>query len=366
MKILLIQMDGKWPNLALMKLSTWHKMQGDSVALLRPRTYDRRHFGKPRNLEINPPKGFTPDIVYISCIFTWNAPIAHGIAEMLRAEGAKVFLGGSGVDLQTTLPDEIEHLRPDYDLYGVDYSMGFLTRGCIRRCPWCIVPRKEGYIKRWSELREFMDPRHRKLMLLDNNLLAHSDAEKILRELADLSQLKGLKVCFTQGLDIRLVTPEIVRLLKRIDYRDPEFEKKALYFAWDVPSEEERVVKGIKTLVVNGIPKSHLRFYALIGYGIRAEDYTWDYFLQNDWHRYEVLRKLGVKMIPMIYNDRKDLPLARAFRRWVFHMRKARLKRLGELESFKSYLRREYPDILRNELPYLERMREIKWIALSS
>jgi len=346
LKVLLVQVDGKWPNLALMKLSTFHKAQGHDVALLRLPTYDRRRLGPPKDLTIRPPRGFErPDVAYISCIFTWNAPLAHGMAEFLKAQGAEVYLGGSGVDLKATLPDEVEHLMPDYDLYGVDFSMGFLTRGCIRRCPWCIVPQKEGHIKRWSPLSEFLHPKHRKVMLLDNNLLAHPDAPDMLRELVALSRTRGLMVCFTQGLDIRLITPEMAKLLRRIDYRDPEFNRKALYFAWDIPSEEEEVLRGIEVLVKAGIPKSHLRFYALMGYGVRAEDYTWEYFMENDWHRYETLSKLGVKMIPMIYNNRPDLPLARAFRKWCFHMRKARLKRLGELRSFVTYLRHEHPDV---------------------
>ena len=120
MKIGLIDVDGKMPNLALMKLSAWHKERGDDVDLTMPvlaAGYDK---------------------VYMSKVFTWSdMPCLPDNAEV----------GGTGCDLHKTLPDEIEHLCPDYLLYKMDYSMGFLTRGCIRKCEFCFVPEKEGNIR---------------------------------------------------------------------------------------------------------------------------------------------------------------------------------------------------------------------------
>ncbi|GAJ01032.1 unnamed protein product, partial [marine sediment metagenome] len=112
------------PNLALMKLSAYHKAKGDQVFL---------------NFPLN-----RPDITYASCVFTWNAKrratVPHGAT-----------VGGSGIDLKAELLPEVEHIMPDYSLYpGIDSSMGFTSRGCIRKCPWCIVPEKEGQIKPWS------------------------------------------------------------------------------------------------------------------------------------------------------------------------------------------------------------------------
>lgn len=136
-KIGLVDVDGHhFPNLALMKLSAWHKSQGDRVEFADPMFghYDRVYMSKVFT--------FTPDCPdYYPC-------------EVVRA--------GTGYkDYTTTLPDEIEHCCPDYSLYGVDEAYGFLTRGCVNRCPWCIVPHKEGSIRPASPLREFIGDKRR-------------------------------------------------------------------------------------------------------------------------------------------------------------------------------------------------------------
>jgi len=149
MRVSLVQVDGKIPNLALMKISTYRKMQGHTTGL---------------NLE-------NPHEVWISCIFTWNREKAMSIARQWKGL-AKVKVGGSGVCLKTKLRYDIEHSMPDYELYDIDYSIGFTSRSCIRRCPFCIVPKKEGYIREHSPFREFVHPDHNKILLLDNNFLA--------------------------------------------------------------------------------------------------------------------------------------------------------------------------------------------------
>lgn len=120
MRIGLVDIDGHhFPNLALMKLSAWHKAQGDSVEFADPM------FGRY-------------DRVYMSKVFTFTADCS----DIYHCE---VIRGGTGFrDYTTILPEEIEHICPDYSLYGVDEAYGFLTRGCPNRCPWCIVPHKEG------------------------------------------------------------------------------------------------------------------------------------------------------------------------------------------------------------------------------
>ncbi|GAI38731.1 unnamed protein product, partial [marine sediment metagenome] len=142
----IIKQRRPFPNLALMKLSAFHKARGDEVYLNFP-------------LE-------RPDITYASCVFTWNK-------KRISTAPNEAVVGGSGIDLTTELPPEVEHIMPDYSLYPrVDFSLGFTSRGCIRKCPWCIVPEKEGQIKPRSRIYEFWDRRHRKITLLDNNLLA--------------------------------------------------------------------------------------------------------------------------------------------------------------------------------------------------
>jgi len=293
MKVLLIDVDQTgFPNLALMKLSAWHKQRGDHVSL-------------------NNMNG-SVSVVYISCVFTKNRPKALGIARFFEELGVEVHIGGYGIN-DAKLPDEIEHIMPDYSLYGSDYSMGFTSRGCIRRCPWCIVWRKEGSIREHSPIEEFWNRRHEKVLLLDNNFLASERWAEKLKFLTD----RRLKVCFNQGLDIRLVDQEVARQLARTRYFDDQFRRRRLYFAFDSPDYEDAVIEGIRLLKRYGIPPRHLMFYVLVGFGIRPDDYTWDYFLSHDYYRLKLLCDLGVLPYIMLYNDRQDIPLLRRFKRWA-------------------------------------------------
>lgn len=339
MKVLLFDVDSTWANLSLMKLSTHHKFQRDEVSLMRlGKRYWRDKAASPIDLEIKSPfKKF--DTVYISCLFSWNRSKAYSIATLLKTMNMKVEIGGSGVDLDKKLPKEIEHLQPDYELYGLDYSIGFLTRGCIRNCPWCIVPKKEGNIKLHSPLKEFLHRRHRKVLLLDNNLLAHPDHKELLMELLG----ERLQVCFNQGLDIRLVDDENAKLLSLIKHKDDEFKNPRLYFSWDLLELEDQVLKGIEVLRNHHIVPSRLLFYLLCGFKVEKDEYTWEYFMENDWHRYETLSKIGAKPFIMKFNRRKDVPLLNAFTRWVNWMFKAKKKELGLLRSFQTFLKHDYP-----------------------
>jgi len=341
MKILLIDIDSIWFNLAVMHLSSYHKELGDEVYLLRYKHFYRNKLGSAINLErVAPSKQY--DKVYVSCIFSQNRGKALSVAKMYESLGSEVSIGGSGIDPKITLPKEIEHTKPDYTLYNLDYSVGFLTRGCIRDCPWCIVPRKEGTIRVHSPLKEFLDRRHDKVMLLDNNLLAHPDHEELLLELL----ISRLNVCFTQGLDIRLIDDRNANLLAHLHYKDDEFKNPRLYFSWDILGIEDDVLKGVKTLKSHGIPPSSCLFYVLCGFQVQPDEYDWDYFMAYDWYRYQRLSELGVLPYIMIYNSRRDIPLLCAFKRWVNVMFKAKLKYLGRLDSFKTFLQKEYPNII--------------------
>lgn len=164
---------GKFPNLALMKLSSWHKSRGDSVgwwASVAP-----------------------VDRVYSSRVFSWTERDPYLPADVIE--------GGTGADISATLDGEIEHSRPDFGLYGIDYGIGFLTRGCPRRCPWCVVPEKEGGIRAHAEFGEFVNPISNRLVLLDNNPLAHDHG---LQQIESMN-LAGMRIDFNQGLDARIV-----------------------------------------------------------------------------------------------------------------------------------------------------------------
>lgn len=273
MKIGLIDVDSKIPNLALMKISQYHKTKGDQVEFYNPMfKYDKIYMSKIFN--------FTPDYKYV-----------------LNAE--EVIKGGTGYDLKTELPDEIEHQRPDYSLYPKnEYAMGFCTRGCIRNCPFCVVPKKEGKIRAVADIYDFWEGQD-KLMLLDNNLTAHREHfKKILNQLIK----EKIKVDFSQGLDIRLISDEQAKLLSKVKLY------KQIHFAFDDIKIEKAVRRGIKCLNDNGVKSYKLMFYVLIGFNSTPEE---------DLYRVELLRDLGVDPFVMPY-DKSD-PYQRNFARWVNH-----------------------------------------------
>jgi len=285
-KVLLIQVDGTKPNLALMKISAFHKRKGDKVFLETPKRWVL---------------GVNPDKVYIACIFSENKSKALGITKMFNCE---VELGGSGVDLEKALSDDIEHIMPDYSLYNIRYSKGFTSRGCNRSCPWCIVPKKEGKIREHAPIDEFYVPKWKKLILYDNNFLASPKWPEKLHELI----ARKIKVSFCQGLDIRLVDQEVANLLSKVHYYDDDFRRPRLYFSFDLPQIESEVLTGIEHLKNAGVKPRHLMFYVLVGYNTTFKE---------DYHRFELLNKLGIKSYIMVYNDRKDIPILRHFERWV-------------------------------------------------
>lgn len=187
MKIALVDVDGRNPNLALMKLSAWHKAQGDSVEWYSP-LFSR------------------PDKIYASKVFTFTQDYidyAYGDPEPVR--------GGTGYDPAVRLPYEVERTLPDYSIYPEwGSALGFLTRGCIRNCQWCIVPRKEGALQVVDDIERIAAGR-RDVVLLDNNFLA-APGEFIREQLEKAARL-GLRLDFNQGLDARLMTTDNARLL---------------------------------------------------------------------------------------------------------------------------------------------------------
>ena len=168
MRIGLVDVDGRnFPNLVLMKLSAWHKLRGDTV-------------------EFADPAAGRYDKVYLSKVFT-HTPDCR---DEYRCE---VIRGGTGYhDYTTTLPEEIEHTCPDYSLYGVGEAYGFLTRGCPNRCPWCVVPYKEGAIRPHADIEEFLAGRKR-AVLLDNNVLASAWGPRADRKDRPLGRAGGLQ-----------------------------------------------------------------------------------------------------------------------------------------------------------------------------
>jgi hypothetical protein len=181
------EMKSGYPNLALMKISAFHKSKQDDVYWFSPlEKYDK---------------------VYSSKVFTWT--------KTNRRLPNNSIIGGTGYNSDEWLSDEIEHICPDYSLYNCKQSYGFLTRGCPNKCPWCFVPNKEGGIREHADIEEFV--RHKDVILMDNNVLASefgiAQIEKIIK--------LGLKVDFNQGLDARLIDNSIAKLLSKIKWLKP-------------------------------------------------------------------------------------------------------------------------------------------------
>ncbi|MBW2673597.1 MAG: hypothetical protein JRD89_09325 [Deltaproteobacteria bacterium] len=238
-----------------------------------------------------------PDIVKISCVFEWNAPKARGIAQLWRALGAHVELGGYGVDKHARLPEEVEHHMPDYE--GIDFSFGFTTRGCIRRCEFCDVWRIEGGFREHAPIEEFWDPAHDKIVFLDNIF----NASKLMGEKLRFCKEHELKVSVTQGFDARLITKEQARIIAdHWPYYNWKFNDTALYTAWDRMEDEDLVLRGIKNLIEAGIPARKIIPYVLVSYNTSFD---------QDMYRFRKLRELGVYPFVMPYNN-KPHPM----RRW--------------------------------------------------
>lgn len=258
MKVLLVDIDSKIPNLALMKISKYHKNIGDVVGF---------------NVS-------NPDRVYISCIFKKNREQAYGVSAMYP--DSDIRFGGPGINY-SVLPSEIENCKPDYDLYPSKYSQGYTTRGCVRNCSWCIVKDKEGKYRRDKPVDYFHDSRFDTVMVMDNNWLADqewfmSNTDYILEE--------GLRV-IEHGMDIRLLTPEIAERLRELKWSKP------MKFAYDQPGEREAVMEGIQTLKDAGVNvRQNVMFYVLAGYNTTPEE---------DLKRCNELKKWGTNAFVMPY-----------------------------------------------------------------
>ena len=259
MNIALIDEDGsRFPNLALMKLSSAHKAIGDHVEWHIPgKHYDR---------------------AYASKVFT-ESP---GYAAPILADD--IVRGGTGCDLKNKLPDAVEHMYPDYSLYPqYREAYGFLTRGCPRACPFCIVSEKESRASRQVGNLDGFHRGQKIIKLLDPNLLACPDRERLLLQLAT----SGAAVDFTQGLDIRLCK-DIMPLLRDI-------KTKMLHFAWDNPRED---LTGHFSSFANYDKRNYRqrRVYVLVNYwSTHAEDIR----------RIETLVGYGFDPYVMLYDKHK-------------------------------------------------------------
>lgn len=297
MKIGLIDVDGhNYPNLPLMKLSAYHKKQGDFV-----RWYDAFD-GLIEEY----------DKVYLSKVFSFTTDYQYPIY------AKEVSRGGTGYCIEVVdgkeyyhkereknLPYEIEHIYPDYSIYPEmtkDTAYGFLTRGCPRGCSFCIVKGKEGLCShKVADLSEFWNGQ-KKIELLDPNLLACKDWKQLLQQLID----SKAKVNFNQGLDIRMITDQKAEMLSQIPI-------EAIHFAWDRYEDKELIQPKFLTFRKSSKVHPHaLQVYVLVGDRERR-------VLKEDLERIYWLRDNGYAPYVMIY-EKELLPRGhelRKLQRWV-------------------------------------------------
>lgn len=235
MRIGLIDVDGHsgFPNLALMKLSAWHKAHGDSVEWYEP-LFATEPFDK----------------VYMSKVFTFSTDYQYPI------NAHEIVRGGTGYKLyDNNLPEEIEYTFPDYSLYPkCNHAIGFLTRGCVRKCPWCVVPKKEGWIHAVNTWDRIKRPDSRDIVFLDNNVLASDHG---IAQIEDMIG-KDVRIDFNQAMDARLVTPEIAKILSKVKWM------KYIRFACDSSPMIPSVTRTVKLLEECGVKPYRIFVYTLI------------------------------------------------------------------------------------------------------
>lgn len=202
MKVLLVDVDSTIPNIALMKLSRFHKQQGDTVDFIK---CNISYYPKRKKFVTVDSSKY--DKVFVSTIF-------KNCLEYVKFNTSdNLVLGGTGYDLKVSLPDEVNSADLDYSIYPEnDTSYGFISRGCNRKCYFCVVPEKEGKIKKEDSIDQIL--KHKKVKFLDNNFLQYPEHKEVMRELIS----KNIKCQFMQGLDIRMVDESNSILLSKLNY----------------------------------------------------------------------------------------------------------------------------------------------------
>ena len=273
MRVALHDSDGtRFPNLALMKLSAWHKAAGDEVCW-----FDALQRG-------------SYDLVCSSKVFTFTGEDPYLPDGVIR--------GGTGYRTKVTLPDAVEHLMPDYGLYDLDYSLGFTTRGCIRHCDYCFVPEKEGPLRAHADLEEFAA--HRDVLLLDNNILAHEHGIRQIERAITL----GKRLDINQGLDCRLIDAAMARLLAQVSWLKP------LRLACDGRGQLPALRRAVETLRWHNVTPTRYFVYVLV------RD------LDDALERIRALKGMHLDPFAQPYippDGEKPTPAQSAFARWVNH-----------------------------------------------
>lgn len=276
MKIGLIDIDNigrkaQFPNLALMKLSAWHKSKGDKVEWW---SIDGSY-----------------DVVYGSKVFDFTQDIP------VITNADKVVLGGCAYDLKNKLSYQVEHSFPDYDLYGItDTAYGYLTRGCPRNCSFCNVTKHQGKKSiKVADLYEFWNGQ-KEIVLLDPNMFASKDWKECATQIIK----SKARIDFSQGVDIRVMTAEKIDYINLMDV-------KMIHFAWDNYEQQtyEKLKKHRNSFKLSG---RDMRVYVLTNFNTTHE---------QDLDRIYKLRELDYDPYVMIYDKFSAPKITRQLQRWV-------------------------------------------------
>ncbi len=278
MQVALYDVDSKIPNLALMKLARFHRDRGDMVEMYNPLWRD------------------TYDKIYASKIFKYSD--GSGL------DPERMEIGGTGWDMSTTLPPEIEALQPDYSVYGYPHNIGFTMRGCRFRCKFCVVPDKEGQPYENNTISEIWIQRGSDfVVLLDNDFFGNPAWADRIAEI----RKHDLKVSFSQGLNIRIITDEQAKALASVQFRNLSGKKKQVHFAWDQwgRGTEKLIDEGFERVKAAGVRPYQMAFFVLIGFNTNEE---------QDLYRINKLHGMGCDVFVMPY-DRQD-HYQKALARW--------------------------------------------------
>lgn len=296
MRILLLQLDGKLPNLALMRLAAHHRDLGDEVEL--------RHAGNHQTIQRRlSDASLRWDKVYGSLIFERT----RQLGEAAKRVHPDIVLGGTGWDIGLSLESiGVTTKRYDYaDYPHFKQSLGFTQRGCRLKCSFCVVPRSEGAVREEATIADIWrgDPYPREVLLLDNDFFGQPNWSARIEEL----RAGDFKVSFNQGINARMLTDEAAAAIASVNYRDDSMKVKRIYTAWDSKHDEGRLFKGLNALVKYGVKPDHIMVYILIGFDPKETHEDRDY-------RRRLLREFGARPYPMPF-VRNDETVG--FQRWV-------------------------------------------------
>jgi len=266
MKIALFDIDSKIPNLALMKLSSYYKSRGCQVKL-------------SKRSEL-----ISADLYFASAVFSSDKSQAK-IRQLNERYGRRLIIGGTGASLEACLADEVDRSFPDYSLYAHrHYAIGFLTRGCNKRCEFCVVPKKEGRLQSdYASFEDFVPKGQQNVMLLDNNLLASPTAGALLAEAVK----RRFKINFSQTLDIQHLTDDLYERLKKVDSVNSRFTRRMFYFSCNTVKQAEWFSR--KADMLRGFGKERVTAVVMYGFNTR---------LSQDFAILKMMKKLGI--IPFV------------------------------------------------------------------